>query len=85
MTDTLQTTVEQAEPEAALREQTLCAAFKRTAAAHADEVALRTEGDRVRITARLVETSGETHLWADTYERHLTDCLSVQADIAARI
>ena len=39
----------------------------------------------MRITARLVETSGETHLWIETYERHLTDCLSVQADVAARI
>ena len=49
------------------------------------EGSVRREGDRVRITARLVETAGETHLWAETYERHLTDCLSVQADVAARI
>ena len=46
---------------------------------------LRQEGDRVRITARLVETAGETHVWVETYERHLIDCLSVQADVAARI
>ena len=49
------------------------------------EGSVRQEGDRVRITARLVETSGETHLWVETYERHLADCLSVQADVAARI
>jgi TolB-like protein/DNA-binding winged helix-turn-helix (wHTH) protein/tetratricopeptide (TPR) repeat protein len=49
------------------------------------EGSVRQEGDRVRVTARLVETSGETHLWIETYERHLTDCLSVQADVAARI
>jgi hypothetical protein len=49
------------------------------------EGSVRQEGDRVRITARLVETSGETHLWIETYERNLTDCLSVQADVAARI
>jgi TolB-like protein/DNA-binding winged helix-turn-helix (wHTH) protein/lipoprotein NlpI len=49
------------------------------------EGSVRREGDRVRITARLVEASSETHLWAETYERHLTDCLSVQADVAARI
>jgi len=49
------------------------------------EGGVRREGDRVRITARLIETSGETHLWAETYERHLTDCLSVQADVATRI
>jgi TolB-like protein/Tfp pilus assembly protein PilF len=49
------------------------------------EGSVRREGDRVRITARLIETSGETHLWVDTYERHLADCLTVQADVAARI
>ena len=49
------------------------------------EGSVRREGDRVRITAWLVETSSETHLWTDVYERHLTDCLSVQAEVAARI
>ena len=39
----------------------------------------------VRITAWLVNASSEIHLWTDVYERHLTDCLSVQADVAARI
>jgi TolB-like protein/DNA-binding winged helix-turn-helix (wHTH) protein len=46
---------------------------------------VRREGDRVRITARLIETADETQLWVDTYERHLSDCLSVQAEVAARI
>ncbi|HEY6360020.1 MAG TPA: winged helix-turn-helix domain-containing protein [Vicinamibacterales bacterium] len=49
------------------------------------EGSVRREGDRVRITARLVETAGETNLWVETYERHLTDYLSVQAEVAARI
>jgi TolB-like protein/Tfp pilus assembly protein PilF len=49
------------------------------------EGGVRREGDRVRITARLIETAGETQLWTETYERHLTDCLSVQAEVAARI
>ena len=49
------------------------------------EGSVRREGDRVRITASLVETSSEIHLWTDVYDRHLTDCLSVQADVAARI
>jgi tetratricopeptide (TPR) repeat protein len=39
----------------------------------------------VRITAQLVETSTESHLWTDVYERNLTDQLSVQAEVAARI
>lgn len=49
------------------------------------EGSVRREGDRVRITAQLVETRSEAHLWTDAYERSLTDCLSVQAEVAARI
>src|SRR5690242_7130641 len=49
------------------------------------EGSVRREAERVRITARLVETSSETHLWTDVYERNLTDCLTVQAEVAARI
>jgi TolB-like protein/Flp pilus assembly protein TadD len=49
------------------------------------EGSVRREADRVRITARLVETRSEAHMWTDVYERSLTDCLSVQAEVAARI
>jgi len=49
------------------------------------EGSARREGDRVRITARLVETASETHLWVETYESYLTDYLSVQTDVAARV
>jgi TolB-like protein/Flp pilus assembly protein TadD len=49
------------------------------------EGSVRREGDRVRITAQLVETASEAHLWTDVYERNLTDSLSVQAEVAARI
>ena len=49
------------------------------------EGSVRREGDRVRITARLVEAASETQLWSEAYERELTDCLVVQTDVAARI
>jgi TolB-like protein/tetratricopeptide (TPR) repeat protein len=49
------------------------------------EGSVRHEGERVRITTRLVAADTETTIWSDTCERHLTDCLSVQADVAARI
>jgi TolB-like protein/Flp pilus assembly protein TadD len=49
------------------------------------EGSVRREGDRLRITARLVETAGETHLWSEVYERNVADCLSVQMDVAGRI
>lgn len=49
------------------------------------EGSVRRESDRVRITAQLVETSSESHLWTDVYQRDVTDYLSVQAEVAARI
>ena len=41
--------------------------------------------DRVRILPQLIRVSDDTHLWADTYERALTQIFSVQADIATQI
>ena len=49
------------------------------------EGSVRREGDRVRITAGLVEASSETHLWSESYERPLTNWLAAQADVAERI
>jgi TolB-like protein len=49
------------------------------------EGSVRRDGDRVRITAKLIETKGETQLWAETYDRNLEDCLAVQADVASHI
>jgi TolB-like protein len=49
------------------------------------EGSVRCEGERVRITARLVRTANETQLWAEIYERPLIDSLGVQAEVAARI
>jgi TolB-like protein/Tfp pilus assembly protein PilF len=46
---------------------------------------VRRGGDRVRITAQLSEIQDQTQLWAETYERDLSDVLSVQAEIAEAI
>lgn len=42
-------------------------------------------GDRVRVTAQLIDPMKETHLWAESYERHLRDVLDLQADVARAI
>ena len=39
------------------------------------------EGDRVRITAQLINATTEEHLWAERYERELRDVLSLQNEI----
>jgi eukaryotic-like serine/threonine-protein kinase len=40
---------------------------------------------RVRILPQLIRVSDDTHLWAETYQRPLTDIFAMQADIAAQI
>jgi TolB-like protein/DNA-binding winged helix-turn-helix (wHTH) protein/Flp pilus assembly protein TadD len=42
-------------------------------------------GDRLRITANLVQASPERHLWAETYERDLRDVIALQNEVARTI
>ncbi len=42
-------------------------------------------GDRVRITAQLVEAASDRSLWAQSYERNITDILSLQSELARAI
>lgn len=42
-------------------------------------------GNRVRITAQLIEAATDQHLWAESYERELHDILKLQGDVAAAI
>jgi len=41
--------------------------------------------DRVRVTAQLIEAATDQHLWAESYERDLTDILSLQSEVAQAI
>jgi TolB-like protein len=49
------------------------------------EGSVRRAGNRVRITAQLVEAATGTHLWADRYDRALEDIFAVQEEIAQGI
>src|SRR5258708_22966715 len=49
------------------------------------EGSVRRGGDRVRVTAQLIQAAELTHLWAETYERPLTDVLTIQREIAEKI
>jgi adenylate cyclase len=44
----------------------------------------RAEG-KVRVNVQLLDARADTHLWADTYDRPLTDIFAVESDIATRI
>jgi TolB-like protein/DNA-binding winged helix-turn-helix (wHTH) protein/Flp pilus assembly protein TadD len=49
------------------------------------EGSVRRGVERVRVTAQLIQAAEQTHLWAETYERPLTDVLSIQREIAEKI
>lgn len=49
------------------------------------EGSVRREGNRIRLTAQLIETRGGFHLWSETYDREVGDVLEVQRDIAVAI
>jgi adenylate cyclase len=52
---------------------------------HILEGSVRRSGDRVRITAQLIDARSDRHLWSETYDRDLDDVLSVQDEIASAI
>jgi Flp pilus assembly protein TadD len=49
------------------------------------EGSLRKAGNRIRVTAQLINATDGLHLWADAYDANIEDILSVQEDIATKI
>jgi len=49
------------------------------------EGSVRRAGDRVRIVAQLIDATTDQHLWAETYDRDLTDIFAIQMDVALNI
>ena len=49
------------------------------------EGSVRKAGDRVRITAQLIDTTTEGHLWAHRYDRKLKDIFKLQDDVTQKI
>ena len=49
------------------------------------EGSVRKAGERVRITAQLIDAKTGHHLWAERYDRHLTDIFAVQDEITVNI
>jgi adenylate cyclase len=52
---------------------------------HVLEGGIRKAGDRVRVTARLVEASSGRHVWAERFDRTLNDLFAVQDEITEEI
>ncbi len=53
--------------------------------AHVLEGSVQRAGDRVRITAQLIDAQTDAHLWAERYDRPLQDIFAVQSEIAQQI
>jgi TolB-like protein/Flp pilus assembly protein TadD len=52
---------------------------------HILEGSVRKAGNRIRVTAQLIDVRSDTHLWSDTYTRELDDIFAVQDEIAKAI
>jgi adenylate cyclase len=52
---------------------------------HVLEGSVRKAGDRVRITAQLIDSATGGHVWADRYDRDLTDIFAIQDEISKAI
>ncbi|HYU40875.1 MAG TPA: winged helix-turn-helix domain-containing protein [Vicinamibacteria bacterium] len=49
------------------------------------EGSLRRAGERVRVTAQLIQAADQTHVWAETYERDLGDVLVLESEVARAV
>jgi serine/threonine-protein kinase len=49
------------------------------------EGSVRRAGDRVRIMAQLIDAGTDQHLWAESYDRGLSDIFAIQSDVALNI
>lgn len=52
---------------------------------HVLEGSVQRVGNRVRVNAQLIETATDHHLWAEIYDRDITDLLALQSELAERV
>ena len=58
---------------------------KQLGVAHILEGSVQKSGDVVRVNVQLIKAANDSHLWADTFDRKLTDLLSVESEVAKAI
>jgi TolB-like protein/class 3 adenylate cyclase/Tfp pilus assembly protein PilF len=58
---------------------------KQLGVAHILEGRVQKSGDAVRVNVQLIKAASDSHLWADTLDRKLTDIFSVESDVAKAI
>src|SRR5947207_12225181 len=55
---------------------------KQLGVAHILEGSVQKSSDGVRVNVQLIKAASDSHLWADTYDRRLTDIFSVESEVA---
>ena len=65
--------------------QNLSEIAKQLGVAHILEGSVQKSGDVVRVNVQLIKAANDSHLWADTFDRKLTDLLSVESEVAKAI
>jgi TolB-like protein/Flp pilus assembly protein TadD len=58
---------------------------KELGVAHILEGSVQKSGDAVRVNVQLIKAANDSHLWADTFDRKLTDIFSVETEVAKTI
>ena len=58
---------------------------KELGVAHILEGSVQKAGDAVRVNVQLIKAADDSHLWADTFDRRLTDIFSVESEVAKAI
>ena len=53
--------------------------------AHILEGSVQKSGEQVRVTVQLIRAATDSHLWAETYDRKLTDIFAVESEVAEKI
>ena len=71
----------------ALRDQSLDIAeiARRLEVTHVLEGSVRRTGDRIRVTAQLIDAADSAHLWSETYDRDLGDLFTIQDEISMAV
>jgi TolB-like protein/Flp pilus assembly protein TadD len=58
---------------------------KQLGVAHALEGSVQKVGDQVRVNVQLIRANHDSHVWAETYDRKLTDIFAVESEVAKSI
>jgi len=68
-----------------MRASSLAEIARELGVSHLVEGTVQRVGDRIRINVQLIRAANEGHLWAEIYDRNLTDIFAVQTELATAI